>query len=141
MLVHRLQKLQEKAVCLINFETNTNVVGRLLKDSNILKLTDFIKYKYALFIRNSLRKENIPIFNEFYTLFNQNHVYNTRGSTNQMLIVPQIQTTHYGKHSFKSRSINACNLYQRNLKADLIACDFAKFKKLIFQYHLNQHQP
>ena len=77
VLVHRLQKLQEKAVCLINFETNTNVVGRLLKDSNILKLTDFIKYKYALFIRNSLRKENIPIFNEFYTLYNQNHVYNT----------------------------------------------------------------
>ena len=64
----RLQKLQEKAVCLINFETNTNVVGRLLKDSNILKLTDFIKYKYALFIRNSFRKENIPILMNF-TLF------------------------------------------------------------------------
>ena len=60
LLVHRLQKLQEKAVCLINFETNTNVVGQVLKDSNILKLTDFIKNKYALFIRNSLRKENIP---------------------------------------------------------------------------------
>ena len=109
--VQRLQKLQEKAVCLINFETNANVVGQLLKDSNTHKLTDFIKYNYALFIRNSLRKENIPIFNEFYTLFNQNHVYNTRGSTSQMLIVPQIQTTHYGEHSFKSRSINAWNLY------------------------------
>ena len=82
VLVQRLQKLQEEAVYLINFETNLNVVGQLLKDSNILKLTDFIKYKYALFIRNSLRKENIPIFNEFYTLFNQNHVYNTRGSSN-----------------------------------------------------------
>ena len=107
---------KKKAVCLINFEINTNAVGRLLKDSNILKLTDFIKYKYALFIRNLLRKENIPIFNEFYTLFNQNHVYNTRGSTSQMLIVPQIQTTLYGEHSFKSRSTNAWNLYQRNLK-------------------------
>ena len=96
MLAQRLQKLQEKAVCLINFETNPNVVGQLLKDSNILKLTDFIKYKYALFIRNSLRKENIPIFNELCTLFNQNNVYNTRGSTNQMLVVPQIQTTHHG---------------------------------------------
>ena len=95
-LVHRLQKLQEKAVCLINFETNTNVVGRLLKDSNILKLTDFIKYKYALFNRNSLRKENIPIFIEFYTLCNQNHVYNARGSTSQMLIVTKNQTTHHG---------------------------------------------
>ena len=107
VLVHRLQKLQEKGVCLINFETNTNVVGWLLKDSNILKLIDFIKYKYALFIRNSLRKENILIFNEFYTLFNQDHVYSTRGSTSQMLIVPQIQTTHYGEYSFKSRSTNA----------------------------------
>ena len=137
VLVYRLKKCQEKAVCLINFETNTNVVGWLLKDSNILKLTDFIKYKYALFIRNSLRKENIPIFNEFYTLFNQNHVYNTRASTSQMLIVPQIQTTYYEEHSFKSRSINAWNLYQRNLKTDLITSDFAKFKELIFQNHLN----
>ena len=96
VLVHRLQKLQGKAVCLINFETNTNVVGGLLKESNILKLTDFIKYKYALFIRNSFRKENIPIFNEFYTLSNQNHVYNARGSTRQILIVAQIQTTSMG---------------------------------------------
>ena len=71
----------------------------------------------------------------------QNHVYNTRGSTNQMLVVPQIQTTHYGEHSFKSRSINAWNLYQRNLKTDLITCDFAKFKKLIFQHHLHQPVP
>ena len=52
--VQRLQKLQEEAVYLINFETSLNVVGQPLKDSNILKLTDFIKYKYALFIRNSL---------------------------------------------------------------------------------------
>ena len=94
MFVQRLQKLQEKAVSLINFETNPNVVRQLLKDSNILKLTDFTKYKYAVFVRSSLRKENIPIFN--YTLFNQNHVYNTRVSTNQMLVVPQIQTTQYG---------------------------------------------
>ena len=80
MLVKRLQKFQEKVVCLINFETNPNVVGQLVKDSNILKLPDFIKYKYALFIRNSLRKEKIPIFKEFYTLFNQNHVYNRRAT-------------------------------------------------------------
>ena len=42
VLVQRLQKLQEKAVCLISFETNTNAVRRLLKDSNILKLTDLL---------------------------------------------------------------------------------------------------
>ena len=56
-----------------------------------------------------------------------------------MLGVPQIQTTHYGEHFFKSRSMNALNMYQGNLKTNLITCDFAKFKKLIFQYHLDQY--
>ena len=77
VLVQRIKKLQERAVCLINFESDPNVVGQLPKDINILKLTDFTIYKYALFIRNSLRKGSIPIFNEFYTLYDQNHVYNT----------------------------------------------------------------
>ena len=101
------------------------LLDNLLKDSNILKVTDFIKYKYALFIRNLLRKENIPIFNEFYTLFNQKHVYNTRGSKNQMLIVPQVQTTHYGEHSFKSRSIKAWKSVPKKLENrlnNLILC-------------------
>ena len=83
-----------------------------VKTKTMCSFTDcksFKKKLCALFIRNSLRKENIPIFNEFYTLFNPNHVYNTRGSTSQMLIVPQI------------------NLYQRNLKTDLITCE-----KLVF---------
>ena len=136
----QIANASRKSLGLINFEINTNVAGRLLKGRNILKLTDFIKYKYALFIRNSLRKENIPLFNEFYTFFNQNHVYNTRRSTSQMLIVPQIQTTLYGEHYFKSRLTNAWELYQTNLKTDLITCNFSKFKKLIFQYHLNQYQ-
>ena len=144
VLVQGLEKLLEKAVCLINFETNPNVLGQLFKDNNILKVTDFIKYKFVLLIRNSLRKENIPISNEVYTLSNQNHFYNTRRSTNQMLVVPQMlvvhkfTTTQYGEHSFKSRSINAWNLYQKRLKTDLITCDFPKFK--IFQYHLYQYQ-
>ena len=37
-----------------------------------------------------------------------------------MVAVPKIQTVHYGEHSFKSRSVNAWYLYQRNLKTDLI---------------------
>ena len=49
----------------------------------------------------------------------------------QMLVLPQTKTTHYGEHSFKSRPINAWNL---------INCGFAEFKKLFFQYHLNQYQ-
>ena len=67
------KKLQEKAVCFINFETNHNILDQIFKDSDILKLTEFVKYKCAQFIINSLRKGNIPMFNEVYTLFSQNH--------------------------------------------------------------------
>ena len=45
MSVQRLKKFPEKALC----------------------LTNFIKYKYALFIQKSLRRKNIPKFNEVYT--------------------------------------------------------------------------
>ena len=64
MLFQILQKLQEKAACLIDFEINCIVVRQLFKDSNILKITDFMKYKYALFMRHSLTKNNITIFNK-----------------------------------------------------------------------------
>ena len=36
------------------------------------------------------------------------------------IVVIKMQTTHYREYYFKSRSINAWNLYQRNLKTDLI---------------------
>ena len=66
-----------------------------------------MKYKYPLFIIDLLRKEIIAIFNEVCTIFNQNHVCNTRGSTNQMLVVPNAQTTHMGNIHFKIK-INQC---------------------------------
>ena len=75
-------------MCLINFKTNPNNLGQLLKDNKTLKLTDFIRCKNALFIRNSLRKENIPISNEFYSFFNQNHIHDTRGLTNYKFKLP-----------------------------------------------------
>lgn len=57
-----------------------------------------------------------------------------------MLVLPEVQTTNYVEHSLKSKLTNAWNLKQKKLKTDLITCDFPKFKKVIFQYHLHQHQ-
>ena len=37
-------------------------------------------------------------FNKVSTLFNQNHVYNTKGSTNQMLVV--VVAARYKQYSF-----------------------------------------
>ena len=114
----------------------TSFILLLRKNCKIFPCGAFLWNFWRHVYRSALISRNLPCPEKVLVA----RLYNTKGSTNQMLIVPQIQTTHYGEHSFKSRSINAWNLYQRNLKTDLITCDFAKLKKLIFQYHLNQYQ-
>ena len=49
-------------------------------------------------------------------------------------------------HKFKPPTTGNANLnqdqfiFQRHLKTDLITFDLSKFKKLIFQYNLNEYQ-
>ena len=112
LVIKILRKLQEKAVRWTNFETNPDVVGQLFNDSSILKLhNSFIKHKYTLCSEKLFQKENIPIFNEIYTLFNQNNVYKTRGSTNQMFSSTTNSNYPLQEHTYKSKLINAHNQF------------------------------
>ena len=47
-----------KALKLINFQPQPSFSNNLFKESKILKMSGFINYKYAPFLRNSLRKKN-----------------------------------------------------------------------------------
>ena len=76
--------------------------NNLFKQSKILKISDFIYYKYALLVRNSLRKENLQIFNDMFTPLGLNHTHNTHATTNHLLDIPQRQTTHYETYSMTS---------------------------------------
>ena len=58
----KLLKLQEKALQIINFQPPTATINHLVLENKILKIADFIKYRYALFVRSSLRKESGAIF-------------------------------------------------------------------------------
>ena len=51
--------LQEKATRIINFQPQTSSSNNLFKENRILKISDYINYKHAFFIRNSLWKENL----------------------------------------------------------------------------------
>ena len=57
----KLLKLQEKALQIINFQPPTATTNHLFLETKILKIADFIKYRYALFVRSSLRKEGVPL--------------------------------------------------------------------------------
>ena len=57
----------------------------LFKESKILKNSDFINYKYALFVRNSLRKENLQTFNDVFTPLDLDHIHNSGAATNHLI--------------------------------------------------------
>ena len=77
-LFEKLIKLQEKALRIINFENFDENANILFKDNKILKISNFISYKNTLFVRNSINRENLPIFNDMFTTLNTNHNHNTR---------------------------------------------------------------
>ena len=83
--------LQEEALKLINFQLQT-------KESKLLNMSDFISYKYALQVRNFLRKENLQIFNDMFAPLDLNHTYSTCTATNQLFDIPQRQTILYGTY-------------------------------------------
>ena len=66
-LFKKLLLLQEKALKLIKIQPQTSFSNNLFKESKILRISDFINYKYSLFVRNSLRKGNLQIFKNIFT--------------------------------------------------------------------------
>ena len=132
-LFEKLIKLQEKALRTINFKNFDENANILFKDNKILKISDFISYKNTLFVRNSINRENLPIFNEMFTTLNTNHNHNKRARN--LLDIPLSQTTHYGVNSIKTKPISSWNTVQRISNIDLLTCDLNKFKQEIYDIY------
>ena len=83
----KLMKLQNKALKVINFQSSDSPTGPLYQENKVLKISDFINYKNALFVRNTLKRENPQVFHEMFIMLNQNHTYNTRAATYYFLVL------------------------------------------------------
>ena len=94
-----LIKLQEKALRIINFKNFNENANPLFKENQILKISDFIAYKNAFFVRKSLKMENVYLFNDMLTLLNTNHDYITRAGSKDIFDTPPSQSTHYSENS------------------------------------------
>ena len=64
----KLTKLQNKALKVINFQSSDSPTGPVYKGNKVLKITDFINYKNALFVRNTLKKENPQVFHKMFIM-------------------------------------------------------------------------
>ena len=94
----RLLHLQKKALRIIDFKPQTSPSNCIFRKNKIVKISDFAKYKYALFVRKSLRQDNVVIFKNMLTQLNLNHNHNTRAAINHLLDIPQKQTCNYGTY-------------------------------------------
>ena len=138
-LFKRLLLLQEKAIRIINFQPHKSSSNNLFKENRILKISDYINYKHALFVRNSLRKENLPIFNNMFTSLGINHTHNTSAATNHLLDIPQKQTTHYGTYSMTCTASVTWNDILRNTSQNFVDCKITEFKRTILQTYLAKY--
>ena len=138
-LFKRLLLLQEKAIRIINFQPQTSSSNNLFKENRILKISDYINYKHALFVRNSLRKENLPIFNNMFTSLGIKHTHNSHAATNHLLDIPRKQTTHYGTYSMTCTASVTWNDILRNASQNFVDCKITEFKRTIFQTYLAKY--
>ena len=98
----KLTKLQNKALKVINFQSSDLPTGSLYHKNKGVKIADFISYKNALFVRNTLERQSPQVFHEMFIMLNQNHGYNTRArATHHFLDIPQVKTTLFGQYSVK----------------------------------------
>ena len=128
--------MQEKVKRIINFQPHTSASNNLFKEKRILKISDYINYKHARLVGNSLRKENLQIFNGMFTPLGINHTHNTRAATNHLLGIPRKQATHYGTYSMTSTASATWNVLLRNTSQHSVDCKMTVFKRTIFQTHL-----
>ena len=105
----KLTKLQNKALKVINFQSCDSPTVPLYQENRVLKIADFINYKNALFVRNTLKRENPQVFHEMFIMLNQNHSYNTKAATYHFLDIPQVKTTHFGQYSVKFQASETWN--------------------------------
>ena len=136
----KLLKLRKSTFqIIINFQPPTATTNHLFLETKTLKIADFIKYRYALFVRSSLRKEGVPLFNDMFTTTSNNHNPIMRGSVNYLLNIPQGKTIHFGDYSIRSTTSKVWNNLYRFSNCNLLTCKNTEFKNSIQQIFLDKY--
>ena len=114
---------------LINFHQSDSPTRPLYQENKVLKIADFINYKNALFVRNTLKRENPQVFHEMFIMLNQTHSYNIRAATYHFFDIPQVKTTHFGQYSVKFQASETWNMLQRTQNLNLLTSARYDLKK------------
>ena len=106
---YRVERIQNKAIRLINFATFRASVNPLYRASNILKIADFVKLENFLFVLNDINGHLPAVLSNTFQLVRNSHKYNTRSASHNNVSIPTVHTLIYGIRSIKYQSCQIWN--------------------------------
>ena len=107
--VTRLQKIQDKAIRIINFSNYNDPVDPIYHKLKLLKINEHVKLQNFLYVHNSLNKKVPKPLRNSFTFMTKNCSY-TRSTILNKMALPKVRTMTYGLHSIKYRSAALWNV-------------------------------
>ena len=108
-----MEKLQNKALRMINFKPLRYSVNSLYNKCEILKFGDSIKLSNFLYVHDNI-KGNLPTtLCAAITLLDSKHSQITRNQKGNQVNIPTVRTKTSGSNSIKSKSVNTWNDFNK----------------------------
>ena len=102
----------------MSFNGRNDSTNPLFKKLEIMKLEDILLYNNCIFAYDQIN-ENLPEnFKDFFSTAENQHNYNTRGTTNKTIIKTTINSTTYGLNSTQYRAASMWNQISKNLNTE-----------------------
>ena len=138
--VKRIVNLQNKSIRIINFADFRAPVNIYYKDNNILKVTDIVKLNNFLLAHDHYHNNLPATFNNLFSYTKNIHSHNTRGSKQQQISLPKVNTQTYGINSIKYQSIKVWNSINKTLsRHELPISKKRHCKKIITKFIINNY--
>ena len=129
--VENIEKIQNKAIRILNFK------GPRAEASNLYKESKLYILKQITTTENSIKKNLPKNFNNYFTVKKNQHQCNAR---RKKLDVPIVNSNYYESNSITLKAIKQWNEVQDSLYIDLDDPEFtsSKFLRLIKEHITNQ---
>ena len=130
-LFQKIEKLQDKAIRIINFLPKGASVKEAYSTLKILKIRDFISLQNALLVKDIFEEKRPSPFMIYFKKLNTQHLHTMHPAINQSASVPIVNTEIHSINSIKYRSVEIWNKLQKALPDDLLNLTRTKAKEQI----------
>ena len=131
--------VQDKALCIINFQPNTAPASEIYETSKILKLSDYISLQNALLVKNCFEKQLPQPLLNFFKKTTEQPNHSTRSVSINFAFVEEANSKSYGIDSIRSQALIIWNKLQNNITSDLTELSRMKVKSTIIEHFLKSY--